>query len=103
MLFYNLKLFLTPYFEQIIRSDLKIETSSFFYGRFLGTSPRKLNTQAILDIVKKDLVWPELQGSPYAIHYYHLTDVLGRKWQTSGCHVTMLLKFLKWVNFRLEH
>ncbi|WP_157685386.1 hypothetical protein [Paenibacillus donghaensis] len=45
--------------------------------------PRKLNTQAILDITKKNLVWPELDESQDAIHYYHLTDALGRKWQTT--------------------
>ncbi|MHA6531203.1 hypothetical protein [Paenibacillus sp. BAC0078] len=57
--------------------------------------PRKLNTQAILDITKKNLVWPELDESQNAIHYYHLTDALGRKWQTIGCHVTDAIKVFK--------
>ncbi|MEK3875672.1 hypothetical protein [Paenibacillus sp. FSL M7-0420] len=57
--------------------------------------PRKLNTQAILDISRKNLVWPELNGLPDTIHYYHLTDALGRKWQTIGCHVTDAIKVFK--------
>lgn len=57
--------------------------------------PRKLNTQAILEIFRKNIVWPELQGLPDNIHYYHLTDALGRKWQTIGCHVTDAIKVFK--------
>ncbi|MFD1909262.1 hypothetical protein ACFSQ7_42945 [Paenibacillus rhizoplanae] len=57
--------------------------------------PRKLNTQAILEILRKNIVWPELQGLPDNIHYYHLTDALGRKWQTIGCHVTDAIKVFK--------
>lgn len=57
--------------------------------------PRKLNTQAILEIFRENIVWPELQGLPDNIHYYHLTDALGRKWQTIGCHVTDAIKVFK--------
>lgn len=57
--------------------------------------PRKLNTQAILEIIKKNLAWPELVVLPDAIHYYHLTDALGRKWQTIGCHVTDAIQVFK--------
>lgn len=57
--------------------------------------PRKLNTQAILEIFRKNIVWPELQGLTDNIHYYHLTDALGRKWQTIGCHVTDAIKVFK--------
>lgn len=56
---------------------------------------RKLNTQAILEIFRKTIVWPELQALPDNIHYYHLTDALGRKWQTIGCHVTDAIKVFK--------
>ncbi|MRN53127.1 hypothetical protein [Paenibacillus monticola] len=53
--------------------------------------PHKLNTQAILDITEMNLVWPELEAQD-SLHFYHLTDALGRKWQTIGCHVTDAIK-----------
>ncbi|WP_025692103.1 hypothetical protein [Paenibacillus zanthoxyli] len=63
-------------------------------------SKRRPRYQAVIEIIKKDLVWPELGDSPEAIHYYHLTDSLGRKWQTIGCHVTDAIKVFRMGDYR---
>ncbi|MNC16857.1 hypothetical protein D3C75_647210 [compost metagenome] len=58
------------------------------------------NCQAVIDITRQDSVWPELENSYESIAYYHLTDSLGRKWQTVGIHVTDAIQVFKMGEFR---
>ncbi|WP_053779900.1 hypothetical protein [Paenibacillus xylanivorans] len=47
-----------------------------------------INQQAVIHIVRKKPVWTELAAIPDGIHFYHITDSLGRKWRTIGQHIT---------------
>ncbi|WP_176718218.1 hypothetical protein [Paenibacillus kribbensis] len=50
---------------------------------------KKANKQAIIDIVRLNQVWESEEGAAEKeLHYYHITDVLNRKWQTIGLNVS---------------
>ncbi|WP_212734419.1 hypothetical protein [Paenibacillus terrae] len=51
------------------------------------TNKTKVNKLAIKDIVRMEQVWEE-ENDDTGLYYYHITDVLNRKWQTIGLNVS---------------
>ncbi|ASR46171.1 hypothetical protein [Paenibacillus kribbensis] len=52
------------------------------------TNKAKINIIAIKDIVRMEQVWEQEEKDETGLYYFHITDVLNRKWQTIGLNVS---------------